>query len=256
MRKSFIIHKDSLSVLDDLTNEQCGELFRAIKAHQLDELIDLSPLVKIAFSPFRNQFYRDDEKYEKTCKVRADAGSKGGKQKVANASKCKQTVANLADSVSKSKSKSKSDSKNKEILIPDGINAVAWNEWVDYRKTKKKVISQAAATKQFKLLTNYALDVQQQIINQSIQNDYQGLFEPRGSNENNQRSHQSGRPSAVDRVREANERARAQRAATREAGGNMADVDGHLRQQPSESVRDSNARSVGITFEGDYSKAN
>ena len=65
----------------------------------------------------------------------------------------------------------------KEILIPDGINAVAWNEWVDYRKTKKKVISQAAATKQFKLLTNYALDVQQQIINQSIQNDYQGLFD-------------------------------------------------------------------------------
>ena len=76
------------------------------------------------------------------------------------------------------------------------------------------------------------------------------------TNENNNRPNQHGRPSAVDRVREANERARAQRAAAREAGGNMADVDGHLRQQPSESVRDSNAGSVGITFEGDYSKAN
>ncbi len=117
MRKSFIVHIDSLGVLDDLTTDQCGELFRAIAAHQLGESIDLSPIVKIAFNPFKNQFDRDDIKYEKTCIARADAGSKGGKQKVANASKSKQAVANLADSVSKSDSKSKSDSDNKSKTL-------------------------------------------------------------------------------------------------------------------------------------------
>ena len=116
MRKSFIIHKDSLSVLDDLSDEQCGELFRAIKAYQSGEEIPLSPIAKIAFSPFKSQFDRDNEKYEKTCKARAEAGSKGGKQKAANASKSQQKVANVADSDSKSESKSESKSVSKKPI--------------------------------------------------------------------------------------------------------------------------------------------
>lgn len=67
MKKSFIIHNDSLAVLDDLTDEQCGELFRAIKAYQLGEEITLSPIAKIAFSPFKNQFVRDGVKYDALC---------------------------------------------------------------------------------------------------------------------------------------------------------------------------------------------
>lgn len=112
-RKSFILHIDSLAVIDDLSDEQCGQLLRAIKAHQLCEGITLSGIVNIAFSPFKNQFIRDNEKYETTCKRRAEAGSMGGKQKVANASKRRQKVANVADSDNKSKNKSKSD-KDKE----------------------------------------------------------------------------------------------------------------------------------------------
>lgn len=69
----------------------------------------------------------------------------------------------------------------KEILIPIGINAPAWSEWVEYRKSKKKVVSQKAATKQFGLLLKYSDFEQQQIINSSISNDYQGLFEPKVS---------------------------------------------------------------------------
>ena len=49
MRKSFIIHNDSLAVLDDLSVEQCGELFLAIKSYQLGEELELSPIVKIAY---------------------------------------------------------------------------------------------------------------------------------------------------------------------------------------------------------------
>ena len=68
-----------------------------------------------------------------------------------------------------------------ELIIPIGININAWNEWVDFRKSKKKPISKKAADKQFKLLANYPAHIQQSIIDNSITNDYQGLFEPKGN---------------------------------------------------------------------------
>ena len=34
MRKSFILHSDSLLILDELSNEQAGILFKAIKDYQ------------------------------------------------------------------------------------------------------------------------------------------------------------------------------------------------------------------------------
>lgn len=77
--------------------------------------------------------------------------------------------------------KENKERKDQEIVIPDGINLSAWNEWVAYRKTKKKTVSQAAAKKQFKLLSNYSTSDQQLVIDNSISNDYQGLFELKGN---------------------------------------------------------------------------
>lgn len=117
-KKSFVLHIDSLDILDDLEDEQVANLFRAIKAFQNDEEPELDAMTKLVFLPFKNQFIRDNDKYEETRKRRAEAGSKGGKAKVANASKIKQKVAkqanqaNLADSDSKSVSDSVSESDN------------------------------------------------------------------------------------------------------------------------------------------------
>lgn len=77
-KKSFLLHIDSLDILDDLTDEQAGLLFKAIKAHQKSEGFIIDSIVKIAFSPFKNQFIRDDDKYENICAKRAESGSKGG----------------------------------------------------------------------------------------------------------------------------------------------------------------------------------
>ena len=105
------MHLDSLCILEELDDVQKGQLFNAIYKYQLGEEIELTPIIKIAFSQFKNQFQRDDEKYKKVCEVRKQAGSVGGKQRVANqanASKSKQDVANQADN----KNKNKSDSDN------------------------------------------------------------------------------------------------------------------------------------------------
>jgi uncharacterized protein YdaU (DUF1376 family) len=63
------------------------------------------------------------------------------------------------------------------------INLAAWQEWVEYRKGKKKAISKPAANKQLKILEAHTLDQQQQIIDQSITNDYQGLFPVKQNNQ-------------------------------------------------------------------------
>ena len=121
-KKSFVLHVDSLDVLDELTNEQAGMLLKAMRDYHNEDETPLDALTKIVFCPFKNQFNRDSLKYQTTCERRANAGSMGGKQKVANASKPKQKVANVAESVnvsendSDSVNDSKSDSKSVSVI--------------------------------------------------------------------------------------------------------------------------------------------
>ncbi len=109
-RKSFVIHCDIEDQLDLLTNEQVGTLFRSVVRYASDEeeISSNDGMVKLLFSVIKKQIDRDTEKYKAVCERRREAGSKGGKQKVANAkqnvanvanaSKCEQNVANVADS--------------------------------------------------------------------------------------------------------------------------------------------------------------
>jgi len=138
-RTSFLLHFDSLEILNELSDEEAGQLFKAIKAHHQGEESTLSPLVRVAFASFKNQFVRDEKKYQETCKRRAEAGSKGGmakasnaKQKVAKGSKAKQDLAKLADSDSKKKknSDSKSDSESKNVS--KGFTKPTPDELIDY----------------------------------------------------------------------------------------------------------------------------
>jgi hypothetical protein len=119
-KKSFVLHVDSLDVLDELTNEQAGMLLKAMRDYHNEDETPLDALTKIVFCPFKNQFNRDSLKYQTTCERRANAGSMGGKQKVANvakASKPKQKQANVAESVSVSKNDSDSDSDSKSVSV-------------------------------------------------------------------------------------------------------------------------------------------
>ncbi len=60
------------------------------------------------------------------------------------------------------------------------INLAAWKEWVQYRKEKRKPVSERAQGMQWKMLACYTGEVQLQIIEHSMMNDYQGLFPPKG----------------------------------------------------------------------------
>lgn len=81
MRKSFILHNDSLDVVNELTTDQKAELFQAIIDYNCGKEVKLTGLMNAVFIPFKNQFIRDLEKYEKVIERNIENGSKGGRPK-------------------------------------------------------------------------------------------------------------------------------------------------------------------------------
>ena len=110
-RKSFIMHIDSLHVLDELNDEQAGKLFKAIKAYHTSSEINLDFAIKIAFLPFRSQFERDEAKYANISQRNQINGKKPKRAK-------------KADSDSDSDSVSKKESKSKRMFVPPTLEEV------------------------------------------------------------------------------------------------------------------------------------
>lgn len=190
-RKSFIIHKDSLDILDKLSDEQAGKLFKAIKFFQKENSIPkLEFTLDLVFTPFLNQFLRDEENYKIICERRREAGAKGGKQKLANASKCKQNIANLADSDSKSKNDSDSKNDNKNDL-PIFINKNLFDDFSEMRKKLRKPLTEKAKELIIKKISEFEAKQQgsaNKALENSIENSWQGVFEPKGNQQQNQTS--------------------------------------------------------------------
>ena len=113
-KKSFLLHIDSLDILDDLTNGQAGVLFKAIKAYQKNEEFDLDSIVKIAFSPFKNQFSRDNEKYDNLCEKNRLIAINRHKNKSTTGTSGNQSLPQPTKSTD-NKNKTKSDNDNKSV---------------------------------------------------------------------------------------------------------------------------------------------
>jgi len=148
------LFKDSLAVLDDLTDEQAGLLFKAIKAYQCDEEFTFDALTKIAFSPFKSQFERNELSYVSTVKANQINGLKGGrpkKPKITQNNPNKPNGLNINpnnhDSDSDSDSKSVSDSvsvigseKTKTVALPLDYSVLGFtdNQIKDLKAIRRK----------------------------------------------------------------------------------------------------------------------
>lgn len=77
-KKGFILHKDSLSILNKMSNEQAGILFKAIYQYQTTgKTPDLEFGLEMAITPFINQFTRDDNAWEEERNKKAVNGFLG-----------------------------------------------------------------------------------------------------------------------------------------------------------------------------------
>lgn len=70
------------------------------------------------------------------------------------------------------------------IELPDWLDKDAWNEWLQYKKEKRKTLTPQMIKLQLKKL-EADKDHQREIIEQSIANGWTGLFEYKGSKINN-----------------------------------------------------------------------
>jgi len=186
-RKSFILHLDSLDVLDELSDEQAGMLFKAISAHHKGDDYTLNGLLNAVYIPFKNQFDRDEQKYQNICNRNKNNGLKGGRPKTQET----QSV-NLGSSGNPNKPKkpdndSKSDNDNKNNIppiIPQGVDADLWNDFLKLRKSLRAKNTPRALnllTSKIEEITNKGYNPNTAIEN-SIENSWKTVYEPKGNN--------------------------------------------------------------------------
>jgi len=99
-KDSFILFQSYQEIFDALDDAQAGKLIKGIFAYSKNGDVNLDASLSIIFIPIRQQLDRNAEKYRNTVIQRRLAGSKGGKQRVANqanATFTKQNQANQAD---------------------------------------------------------------------------------------------------------------------------------------------------------------
>ena len=65
------------------------------------------------------------------------------------------------------------------LIINQEINEEALSEWIDYRKLIKKPLNDMAVKKVRNKLIKYETEIQQWMVDRSIENNWRGLFEPK-----------------------------------------------------------------------------
>lgn len=81
-KASFLMYLDYEEQFNIMTDEQIGQLMRAIiKYEKTGEVPSLDGVLKMAFSFIKTQLDRDREKYQARCEKNRENAKKGGRPK-------------------------------------------------------------------------------------------------------------------------------------------------------------------------------
>lgn len=107
-QKGFIVYKDLHAVVDELTDEQAGQLFKGMIGYSAEGIEPkFSGVLKFVFIPIKQQMDRDSEKYDKKCeRMRENANKRWNNAKASNGM---QTDANDANTNTKTNTDTKTD---------------------------------------------------------------------------------------------------------------------------------------------------
>lgn len=77
---------------------------------------------------------------------------------------------------------------SRTVIEPPKLNRDAWRAWVAYRKERKhKPYTATGACRQMEWLAKFASDEQSRIVEESMRQGYQGLFEPKSNGTHQQK---------------------------------------------------------------------
>lgn len=146
MKSNYIIHDDSLDVLEGMTDEQVGKLFRKIRDyHKQEWYVSHDPIVDICYITFKNQFDRDEKKYEKKCEKNRENVEKRRKEKQ---KKLIQTNTNEYDRIQTNTNYTDNDNDNEKDNDNDNEKIYSFTNWDD--EIKKTVLDFIAFRKEIK----------------------------------------------------------------------------------------------------------
>lgn len=75
-KNSFILYHDQKELIDELTDEQAGKLFKAIYEYNINKNVKLTGALKLVFIPFKTAFDRNNDKWQETAEKRSEAGKR------------------------------------------------------------------------------------------------------------------------------------------------------------------------------------
>lgn len=205
-KNTFVLRNEYLDIFMDLSEKQAGILIKAVflyavKGEIFAGLTDEA--LKMAFKFVKKDIDYDSSKYLKSCYQNALNGKKGGAPK-GNSNAQKQpkqpkqptacfTTENKRNNPIDSDSDVDSDKttitplpplKGKESLdfVSDEFKPI-FQKWLDYKKEKKQTykgkLSLQQCYKQLLELSNNNVAIAEKVVNQSIANNWAGLFDLR-----------------------------------------------------------------------------
>jgi hypothetical protein len=163
-KKGFILYADQKELFDQLPNDKAGELIKHIFSYVNDENpITEDLLLKLAFTPIKQQLKRDLKKFEEVREKRSEAGKASAEKRKQNATNStsvksveqtstKLTVkdndtVNVNDNV-KDKEKEINNKPTafnfRNSFLELGVDSDILNDWLEVRKKKKSVNSKTA----------------------------------------------------------------------------------------------------------------
>lgn len=135
MKKSFVMYNEWQPLFTNITDEQAGQLIKAVYAYQFgEESPPEEPLLNSVYQMMRGRFETDAEKYREVCEKRKLNGQKGG---LAKASKSYQKVANASEEKPKEPPKPKKEAPKKKEYLKKNHNLCMQN-WVYGEVDKRK----------------------------------------------------------------------------------------------------------------------
>ena len=212
-KATLILYLDYLEKFKRLSDEQFGQLIRFAMAYQLtEEIPDIDdPFLAFAFDSVKCSIDDNNVKYDAKIEARRAAGKKGsevrwGKQriaKIANAKFVKQKIAKIAnvavtdtvtDTKTKTVTKTVTDTKTDINIKPKTIKEKqaketvryfpndealekTFSDFMDMRKKIRKPMTDRAIELMINKLNKYDADIAIKMLEQSIVNCWQDVFE-------------------------------------------------------------------------------
>ena len=191
-RDSFIFYRSFYEAINHLPEDQQLQIYKAIASYSLDfKEVNLKGISNAIFTLIKPQLEANKKRYLNGIKG-AEHGVKGGKPKTPNKP---QTNPKLTPNVNVNPNvECKLINENKNIILPNFIKDNLWSEFLAMRKKLKAPNTEMALNRILKKLKAFE---QQNIgngtlaIENSIENGWKGVFEPKATRFNKNNSNNS-----------------------------------------------------------------